>query len=202
MLTTTAGGRWAKRRLSEPNTFSEQADTRPTDFREENTTMRTCLIPLIRTILAAVLAAIGFAVWTSTKATAADVVISFRETDEMFANPGQGWMTTRRMPDGGGRFPYSVAYFRLNWEEIEPAEGQYNWQAIDEPMGAWSKQNVRIAFRIMTTNAHTKGYYCSPKWLFDAGCQVLRIRRRRRRYCRRRGSDHADRTRLRGSHLT
>jgi hypothetical protein len=23
----------------------------------------------------------------------------------------------------------------------------------------------------MTTNAHSKGYYCSPKWLFDAGCK-------------------------------
>ncbi len=27
----------------------------------------------------------------------------------------------------------------------------------------------------MTTNAHTKGYYCSPKWLFDAGLQVFRV---------------------------
>jgi hypothetical protein len=109
--------------------------------------------------------------WSPTNATAADVVTTFQETDEAFANPGQGWMTTRRMPDGPGRFPYSVAYFRLNWEDIEPAEGQYNWQLIDEPLQAWAKREVRIAFRIMTTNAHTKGYYCSPKWLFDAGCK-------------------------------
>ena len=106
-----------------------------------------------------------------TNATAADVVSKFRETDETFANPGQGWMTTRRLPDGPGRFPYSVAYFRLNWEYIEPVEGQYKWQLIDEPLAAWAKREIRIAFRIMTTNAHTKGYYCSPKWLFDAGCK-------------------------------
>ena len=99
------------------------------------------------------------------------MVTKFQETDETFANPGQGWMTTRRLPDGPGRFPYSVAYFRLNWEDIEPAEGQYNWQLIDEPLAAWAKREARIAFRIMTTNAHTKGYYCSPKWLFDAGCK-------------------------------
>jgi hypothetical protein len=102
---------------------------------------------------------------------AADVVVEFRETDQSFANPGQGWMTMRRMPDGSGRFPYSVAYFRLNWEELEPAEGQYQWQVIDEPLQAWSQRNTRIAFRIMTTNAHSRGYYCSPKWLFDAGCR-------------------------------
>ena len=80
-------------------------------------------------------------------------------------------MTMRRLPDGPGRFPYSVAYFRLNWEEIEPAEGQYNWRLIDEALAAWAKREARIAFRIMTTNAHSRSYYCSPKWLFDAGCK-------------------------------
>jgi hypothetical protein len=60
------------------------------------------------------LAAIGFATSSLADATAADLVTKFRETDETFANPGQGWMTTRRMLDGPGRFSYSVAYFRLN----------------------------------------------------------------------------------------
>jgi len=77
----------------------------------------------------------------------------------------------RRMPDGRGRFPYSVAYLRMNWEELEPAEGQYQWQVIDEPLRAWTRRGTRIAFRVMTTNAHSRGYYCSPKWLFDAGCR-------------------------------
>ena len=119
----------------------------------------------------ALLAAISSVTWSWANATAADVVKVFQETEETFANPGQGWMTMRRLPDGPGRFPYSVAYFRLNWEEIEPAEGQHNWRLIDEALAAWAKREARIAFRIMTTNAHSKGYYCSPKWLFDAGCK-------------------------------
>jgi hypothetical protein len=102
---------------------------------------------------------------------AAEAIVRFQQTDESFANPGQGWLTTRRMPDGAGRFPYSVAYFRMNWEELEPAEGQYQWQVIDEPLQAWALRGARIAFRVMTTNAHSRGYYCSPKWLFDAGCR-------------------------------
>ena len=119
---------------------------------------------------ATVLAPLGFAE-DSPKSNAEQVVKRFRETDEMFANPGQGWMTMQRMPYGEGRFPYSVAYFRLNWDELEPAEGQYDWRLIDESLQAWGKRGVRIAFRIMTANAHSKGYYCSPKWLFDAGCR-------------------------------
>jgi hypothetical protein len=64
-----------------------------------------------------------------------------------------------------------VAYFRLNWGDVEPVEGECQWQRIDQSLRAWAKREVRIAFRIMTTNAHSRGYYCSPKWLFDAGCR-------------------------------
>jgi hypothetical protein len=124
-----------------------------------------------RRSLLVLLAILTSAAWNPAYATATDVVTTFRETDETFANPGQGWMTMRRLPDVPGRFPYSVAYFRLNWEELEPVEGQYNWRLIDEAIAAWAKREARIAFRIMTTNAHSKGYYCSPKWLFDAGCK-------------------------------
>jgi hypothetical protein len=120
--------------------------------------------------LAVVAAAPGFAE-DAAKSSANHIIKRFRETDNLFANPGQGWMTMQRMPFGEGRFPYSVAYFRLNWDEIEPAEGQYNWRLIDESLHAWGKRGVRIALRIMTANAHSKGYYCSPKWLFDAGCR-------------------------------
>jgi hypothetical protein len=133
--------------------------------------MKPCLMLYDRRAAMAMLAAIGFATCSWANATGADMVTKFQETEESFANPGQGWMTTRRLPDGPGRFPYSVAYFRLNWEDLEPAEGRYNWQLIDDSLAAWAQRQARIAFRIMTTNAHTKGYYCSPKWLFDAGCK-------------------------------
>jgi len=112
----------------------------------------------------------------SGSAWATQVVKEFRETQDTFANPGQGWMTTQRLPGSPGRFPCSVAYFRLNWEDLEPAQGQYNWQLIDEALAAWAKRDVRIALRIMTANAHSKGYYCSPKWLFAAGCRSFDYR--------------------------
>jgi hypothetical protein len=50
-------------------------------------------------------ATVGSAARNGTDATAAEVVRVFQETDEAFANPGQGWMTMRRLPDGLGRFP-------------------------------------------------------------------------------------------------
>ncbi len=99
------------------------------------------------------------------------VTVRFSETEELLANPGKGWMTSQRLPRRRPRLPCSVAYFRLNWGDIEPVEGKPKWELIDESIDAWAKQDVRIALRIMTANAHTQGYYCSPKWLFDAGCR-------------------------------
>jgi len=107
-----------------------------------------------------------------TMTTAADVVrLRFREVDTLFANPGQGWMSRERRPQGEPRFPCSVVYIRFNWADIEPQPGQYNWNVIDEVIAAWKSRGATVAMRVETCNAHSAGYYASPKWLFDAGCR-------------------------------
>ena len=95
----------------------------------------------------------------------------FREVDTLFANPGQGWMSQQRRPRGETRFPCSVVYIRFNWAEAEPEEGKYNWNLIDDVIAAWKPQGAAVSLRVMTCNAHSVGYYTSPKWLFDAGCK-------------------------------
>ena len=97
--------------------------------------------------------------------------VTFRETDTLFANPGTGWMSGSRPPGAAPRFPYSVAYVRFNWMDAEPTEGQYNWRVLDDAINAWQPRGGTISFRVMTCNAHSRGYYTSPKWLFDAGCK-------------------------------
>lgn len=95
----------------------------------------------------------------------------FQEVDTLFANPGQGWMSQKRSPKGNPRFPCSVVYLRFDWAQAEPVEGQYNWKFIDDTLAAWKSSGAAVAIRIMTANAHSDGYYSSPKWLFDAGCK-------------------------------
>jgi hypothetical protein len=95
----------------------------------------------------------------------------FREVDTLFANPGQGWMSQQRSPKSDPRFPCSVVYIRFNWADVEPERGKYNWKVIDDVIAAWKPRGATVAFRVMTCNAHSAGYYASPKWLFDAGCK-------------------------------
>ena len=44
-------------------------------------------------------------------------------------------------------------------------------KVIDDAIAAWKPRHAAVAFRVMTCNAHSSGYYTSPKWLFDAGCK-------------------------------
>ena len=97
--------------------------------------------------------------------------VRFREVETLFANPGQGWMSQQRSPNGATRFPCSVAYIRFDWADVEPQEGQFNWKFIDDVITAWNPHGAAVAMRVMTANAHSGGYYSSPKWLFDAGCK-------------------------------
>jgi hypothetical protein len=97
--------------------------------------------------------------------------ISFREVDTLFANPGQGWMSQERRPTGKPRFPCSVVYIRFDWAEIEPEEGHFNWKFIDDVIAAWKPYGAAVSMRVMTANAHSGGYYSSPKWLFYRGCK-------------------------------
>jgi hypothetical protein len=72
------------------------------------------------------------------------IAVQFKETDEVFANPGKGWMPFRRLPEGEPRLPCSVAYTRWDWCELEPVEREYAWQLIDKSMEAWSKRGVSL----------------------------------------------------------
>jgi hypothetical protein len=108
----------------------------------------------------------------NTRAADKDLVRTrFQEVDTLFANPGQGWMSQQRAPGNEPRFPCSVVYIRFDWADAEPEQGQYNWKLIDDVIAAWKPRGAAVAMRVMTANAHSRGYYSSPKWLFDAGCK-------------------------------
>lgn len=118
--------------------------------------------------------ALSCLMWLTLMANAADgnwQRVQFREVDTLFANPGQGWMSQHRTPSSEPRFPCSVVYIRFDWADAEPVEGQYNWKIIDDVLAAWKSRGAAVSLRIMTCNAHSRDYYSSPKWLFDAGCK-------------------------------
>ena len=87
---------------------------------------------------------------------------------EIFPNPGQGWMRTN---DKQGPFPSTVHYARFNWADLEPVQGKYNWDLIDSYVQQAKADKSCFSLRVITCSSHSKGYYTTPKWLFDLGCK-------------------------------
>ena len=91
-------------------------------------------------------------------------------------NPGKGWILYGK----AGETPPealaigSLAYKRYIWGDLEPKEGDYHWEIIDRDLEAWSKLGKQFAFRVMGANVHSKEFWVTPKYVFDAGAPYSR----------------------------
>lgn len=64
-----------------------------------------------------------------------------------------------------------IAYYRLDWAEVNPEPGVYTFEDYFGPkFDFWVTQHhKRLAFRVMCQNMHSARDYVTPKWVFDAG---------------------------------
>lgn len=69
----------------------------------------------------------------------------------------------------------STAMFRLSWSHIEPAEGNYRWDLIDNPANRFISNGIKIAIRISNSENAADQPYATPKWVFDAGAASVRF---------------------------
>jgi len=101
------------------------------------------------------------------------VVVRPAETDEVLTNPGMGFMTFQRFNGDdlnqglkwteGFPIEYqewdgnlenqdhpmtSIAYFRIYWKFIEPAEGNYRWDLIDRALDTAHQRGQALMLRI------------------------------------------------------
>lgn len=72
-------------------------------------------------------------------------------------------------------------YLRLAWSYLEPEEGNYKWEILDEIMRFYWKHGIRATLRISTKETGGCGgrieqIYATPKWVEDAGCHGEMVR--------------------------
>lgn len=85
---------------------------------------------------------------------------------DVLYNPGMG-MTTANSFDGDveGYPPSRIAYWRFYWSEIEPENGKYRWDRIDEVIETAKSRGQRVALGIMPANGS------APEWYKDLGAK-------------------------------
>jgi len=112
-------------------------------------------------------------------------IVKPKEIHDVLINPGMGFTTFHHFnkdhvgkgsdwdsqnvedllqPDGDLKYceypPSSIAYFRWYWDEIEPEQGRYRWELIDQTIEQARRNGQKLAFRLMPQNGVPK----APAW--------------------------------------
>jgi hypothetical protein len=127
------------------------------------------LLHHVKIILSAIIIHWGAVVAQSS--TASIVTKYYHGIDTLLANPHKGAMVFDGKPWKMSRFPSSIAYFRFDWAELQPARDSFCWDIIDTLLVAYKDRGMRFAFRIMTTDPQAKDASASPGWLYKLGCR-------------------------------
>jgi len=96
-------------------------------------------------------------------------------TDEVLFNTGMGLYLQYPPLDAKADEWFmglcDIAYYRLDWAEVNPEPGVYRFDEYFGPrFDAWVKAHgKRVAFRVMCQNMHSANDYVTPKWVFDRG---------------------------------
>jgi hypothetical protein len=117
------------------------------------------------------------------------IVVHPEDTGAALINPGMGWMfhhydnslrtyTVDLAPsDTVPEFPgVSSIYMRLDWSNLEPEEGKFNWSIVDTPMQKWVEAGKTIAFRFCTSEASRREPYATPRWVEKAGAKGYHLK--------------------------
>lgn len=96
-------------------------------------------------------------------------------TDEVLLNPRMGlylqYPPLTAKPEDWFMKIAGVAYYRMDWSDLNPEEGVYKFDEFFGPrFNFWVAQNhKRVAFRVMCQSMHSAADYVTPKWVFDKG---------------------------------
>ncbi len=97
------------------------------------------------------------------------------DTSNVLVNPGKGFVFTGYMDTAKYSQDFldviSIGYNRFAWSRVEPKEGQYDWDVIDDYIGQYQELGKQFAFGVMCVNTSTDDKYTTPKWVFEAGAK-------------------------------
>jgi hypothetical protein len=97
-----------------------------------------------------------------------------KEIKDVLYNPGMGLADFHfgfERPLSTDQYPrQTVAYFRWSWSDLEPEEGQYAFDFVDQIISQAKAKDETLAFRIMTE--YKTG---SPEWLLHKGVESVKV---------------------------
>ena len=104
------------------------------------------------------------------------VVQPAEDAETLYANPGMGWQTFYEPANWDADLaglPSATMYWRFGWHELEPQEGNFDFNFLEDKLLRGRNAGQRLAWRMMVlaseseSSAPPLGY--APLWLKDKG---------------------------------
>lgn len=92
----------------------------------------------------------------------------YPQGEKPLSNPLKGWARWgENLSSAEGA---SLAYVAIHWRDIEPAEGQYDFAALEEQwhFAQWAEQGVHLILRVVADEPGDERHMDIPQWLYEA----------------------------------
>ena len=102
-------------------------------------------------------------IWTFTQKNTKE----FEASNEVFGNPLMGYAPCAWNTEV--REDVSLLYMDITWAELEPEEGQYNWEEIEKKnqLDRWRKEGKHIVLRFVCDVPGNETHMDIPEWLYE-----------------------------------
>ncbi len=100
--------------------------------------------------------------------------ISPLQVDKYLANPGIGWQYD--VNPESAVLPETVVYgerLKIGWSTLNPAEGIYDWTALDNLLSSAVAAEKQFSFRVFTMRGQGYGAHTLPDWVIEKGAYIL-----------------------------
>lgn len=91
----------------------------------------------------------------------------YEPSDEAFGNPLMGYAPCAWNAEV--REDVSLLYMDITWAELEPEEGQYNWEGIEKEnqLERWREEGKHIVLRFVCDVPGSETHMDIPEWLYE-----------------------------------
>lgn len=95
------------------------------------------------------------------------VTITYKDDNEAYVNPLMGYAPSATSSSLAER--YSLVYVNLLWSELEPEEGVFDWQTIEDKysLPRWKDEGKKLVLRFVCDLPSSEEHMDIPQWLYD-----------------------------------
>ena len=107
-------------------------------------------------------------------ATPTSAIITVKPVPDpaLLVNPGKGYVQYYGTDEQYTKDYIGIGYTRWAWSALEPKEGEYHWEIIDQFLAQFAHFGKKTGIAVMSVSTGL-GQYVTPKWVFDAGAKSM-----------------------------